>query len=204
MKVCAPAAAAKPPKDRSVGAAAEHYVMRRLLRQDMIAALAPAGVPNCDLVVTDELGSKVAAVQVKARRDIGSDGGWHMKKKHEAMIEPLLFYCFVDFGRGGPTDRSAGSFQAPSWPTPSNEVIRRGSRAGQGGPPKTRPAPPVVPAPQLPLYAVSDQTRAALHGRTMKSTGPRKRELVFERPVAIKPQARLTDTSSMFTQFTPI
>ena len=136
MKVCAPAAAAKPPKDRSVGAAAEHYVMRRLLRQDMIAALAPAGVPNCDLVVTDELGSKVAAVQVKARRDIGSDGGWHMKKKHEAMIEPLLFYCFVDFGRGGPTDRSAGSFQAPSWPTPSNEVIRRGSRAGQGRPPK--------------------------------------------------------------------
>jgi hypothetical protein len=82
-----------------LGAAAEHYVMCQLLRQDMIAALAPAGVPNADIVVTDKLGSKVAAVQVKARRDIGSDGGWHMKKKHEVMIEPLLFYCFVDFGK---------------------------------------------------------------------------------------------------------
>ena len=82
-----------------LGAAAEHYVMCQLLRQDMIAALAPAGVPNADIVVTDKLGSKVAAVQVKARRDIGSDGGWHMKKKHETMIEPLLFYCFVDFGK---------------------------------------------------------------------------------------------------------
>jgi hypothetical protein len=94
-----------------LGAAAEHYVMCQLLRQDMIAALAPAGVPNADIVVTDKLGSKVAAVQVKARRDIGSDGGWHMKKKHEVMIEPLLFYC-----------RSTMAPRA-SWPTTWNEFL---------------------------------------------------------------------------------
>lgn len=95
----------KPAKPETVnstilGAAAEHYVMCQLLRQDMIAALAPTGVPNADIIVSDKVGSRAAAIQVKARRDIGADGGWHMKAKHEMMSEPLLFYCFVDFGKG--------------------------------------------------------------------------------------------------------
>lgn len=82
-----------------LGAAAEHYVMCQLLRQGKIAALAPAGVPDADIIVSDRVGSALAAVQVKARRDIGADGGWHMKLKHETMSRDLLFYCFVDFGR---------------------------------------------------------------------------------------------------------
>lgn len=82
-----------------LGAAAEHYVMCQLLRQGKIAALAPAGVPDADIIVSDRVGSALAAVQVKARRDIGADGGWHMKAKHETMSRDLLFYCFVDFGR---------------------------------------------------------------------------------------------------------
>lgn len=82
-----------------LGAAAEHYVMCQLLRREMIAALAPVGVPNADIIVCDIKGSKLAAVQVKARREIGSDGGWHMKEKHEGIREERLFYCFVDFGK---------------------------------------------------------------------------------------------------------
>lgn len=84
-----------------LGAAAEHYVMCQLLRRGMIAALAPAGVPDADIIVSDREGGRLAAVQVKARRDIGSDGGWHMKAKHETkeMVRDLLFYCFVDFGK---------------------------------------------------------------------------------------------------------
>jgi hypothetical protein len=82
------------------GAAGEHYVMCQLLRQNMIAALAPAGVPNADIVVTDKLGNRLCAVQVKVRRERGSDGGWHMGQKHETIVSPNLFYCFVDFGRG--------------------------------------------------------------------------------------------------------
>jgi hypothetical protein len=62
------------------GAAGEHYVMCQLLRQNMIAALAPAGVPNADIVVTDKLGNRLCAVQVKVRRERGSDGGWHGAK----------------------------------------------------------------------------------------------------------------------------
>jgi len=85
------------------GAAGEHFVMSELLRRGMIAALAPAGVPNCDILVTDEIGDQLCAVQVKTRRGKGSDRGWHMSKKHEALTSHTLFYCFVDFaiGTGG-------------------------------------------------------------------------------------------------------
>ncbi len=82
-----------------LGAAGEHYVMSQLLRRGYIAALAPAGVPNCDIVVTNDIGDRLFAVQVKTRRDIGSDGGWHMRAKHEQLRSPTLLYCFVDFGR---------------------------------------------------------------------------------------------------------
>lgn len=82
------------------GAAGEHYVMSELLRRGMIAALAPAGVPNCDIVVTDDIGDRLCAVQVKTRRGVGSDRGWHMRGKHEGLVSPTLFYCFVDFAVG--------------------------------------------------------------------------------------------------------
>lgn len=82
-----------------LGAAGEHYVMSVLLRHDYIAALAPVGVPNCDIVVTDEIGDKLCAIQVKTRVDKGSDGGWHMSRKHESIASPGLFYAFLDFGR---------------------------------------------------------------------------------------------------------
>jgi hypothetical protein len=82
-----------------LGAAGEHYVMSQLLRQNKIAALAPAGVPDADIIVSDRVGSVLSAVQVKSRREAGTDGGWHMKAKHEEIARDLLFYCFVDFGK---------------------------------------------------------------------------------------------------------
>ena len=39
-----------------LGAAGEHYVMCQLLRRGLIAALAPVGVPNTDIIVTDDIG----------------------------------------------------------------------------------------------------------------------------------------------------
>ncbi len=82
------------------GAAGEHFVMSELLRRGMIAALAPAGVPNCDIVVTDDIGQRLCAVQVKTRRGKGADRGWHMGRKHENLTSQSLFYCFVDFAMG--------------------------------------------------------------------------------------------------------
>jgi len=85
-------------KSSVLGAAGEHYAMCQLLRQGLIAALAPAGVPNCDIVVTDGIGARLCAIQVKTRVAKGSDGGWHMSKKHESLSSPTLFYVFIDFG----------------------------------------------------------------------------------------------------------
>ena len=87
-----------PSKSSLTGVAGEHYVLSELLRQGYIAALAPTGVPNADIVVTNMEGSRLCSIQVKTRRGVGADGGWHMKAKHEK--EPLgerYFYCFVDF-----------------------------------------------------------------------------------------------------------
>lgn len=54
--------------------------MSQLLRRGLIAALAPAGVPNCDIIVTDDVGERLCAVQVKTRNSTGADGGWHMSR----------------------------------------------------------------------------------------------------------------------------
>jgi hypothetical protein len=82
-----------------LGAAGEYYVMAELLRRGFIAALAPQAVPNCDVVVTNVDSSQLCSIQVKTRRDLGTDGGWHMKAKHECIRSDRLFYCFVDFGK---------------------------------------------------------------------------------------------------------
>ena len=78
------------------GAAGEHFVMYRLLRMGYIAALAPVGVPNVDIIVTDIEGNRAAAIQVKTRNKKGSDGGWHMSLKHEEIVAKSIFYCFVE------------------------------------------------------------------------------------------------------------
>ena len=83
-----------------LGAAGEHYVMAELLRRDIVAAKAPEGVPNFDIVITDLEGKRLAALQVKTRRDFkGGDRGWHMKRKHETLSVDQMFYIFVDLGR---------------------------------------------------------------------------------------------------------
>lgn len=50
-----------------MGAAGEYFVMGELLRRDMIAALALAGVPKCGTVVADDVGDRLRAVHVKSR-----------------------------------------------------------------------------------------------------------------------------------------
>lgn len=80
------------------GAAGEHFVMFQLLSRGFIGALAPEGVPNMDIMVTSIDGQQLSSIQVKSRWAKGADGGWHMGKKHEAIIGDRLFYCFVDLG----------------------------------------------------------------------------------------------------------
>jgi len=56
-----------------LGAAGEHYVLSQLLRRGYIAAIAPQGVPNAHILVTDLEGQRLYAIQLKTRRDIGTD-----------------------------------------------------------------------------------------------------------------------------------
>ena len=79
------------------GAAGEYTIVAELLKRGFIASLMPDGVPNIDVLVTDVGGAQIAALQVKTRWDIGSDGGWHMSAKHEKIVSERLFYAFVDF-----------------------------------------------------------------------------------------------------------
>lgn len=119
-----------------LGAAGEHYVMSQLLRRGFIAALAPVGVPTADIVVTDEIGDRACAIQVKTRRELGTDGGWHMKAKHEEIRGASLFYVFLSF----PSDSSKlpDAFVIPS--AVVADILRDAHRAwlarpGRGGRP---------------------------------------------------------------------
>ncbi|TAK04784.1 hypothetical protein EPO33_02185 [Patescibacteria group bacterium] len=78
------------------GPAGEHYVLYRLLQREYVAGLAPENAPNSDIIATNVKGTKAAAIQVKTRRPLGSDDGWHMKDKHEELVGERMFYCFVD------------------------------------------------------------------------------------------------------------
>ncbi len=78
------------------GPAGEHYLLYRLLQKNYVAGLAPENAPNSDIIATNVAGTKAAAIQVKTRRPIGSDAGWHMKEKHESITGERIFYCFVD------------------------------------------------------------------------------------------------------------
>lgn len=78
------------------GAAGEYYVMYRLLRMGYIAALAPKGVPNADLIVTNVEGELTAVIQVKTKSQKNANGSWQLKAKHEGLKSENLFYCLVD------------------------------------------------------------------------------------------------------------
>ena len=84
------------------GAAGEHLVLSRLLQRGIVAAQAPEGVRKVDILVNPLDGGSPVFLQVKARQ-FGSDGGWHMSKKHEEQSQSNLFYCFVDFQPDDPT-----------------------------------------------------------------------------------------------------
>ncbi len=82
------------------GPAGEYFVLFRLLEKGYVAGLAPRNAPNSDIIATNIAGTKAAAIQVKTRRPLGSDNGWHMKAKHEDIVGKRMFYCFVDLRVG--------------------------------------------------------------------------------------------------------
>lgn len=99
-----------------VGLAGEHYVLYQLHMKGMLASLAPTNAPTVDILMLNEDKTIAATIQVKTRT-YGPDGGWHMKKKHETLKRPSLFYVFVDLGPETPS-----TFVVPS--TVVTDVVR--------------------------------------------------------------------------------
>ena len=85
-----------------VGAAGEHFVMFQLYRRGLMVGQPPQGVADVDLLVLDERAQVITNIQVKTRSK-GSDGGWHMKAKHERLVSDRLWYVFVDMELDSPT-----------------------------------------------------------------------------------------------------
>jgi hypothetical protein len=78
-----------------VGSSGEHYIIYRLQRRNLLAALAPANAFAADILVFSPAMSVGSLVQVKTRTT-GADGGWSMNVKHETLAHPRLFYAFLD------------------------------------------------------------------------------------------------------------
>lgn len=78
-----------------IGAAGEHLVLSRLLEQGVLASQAPRGTRKADILVNPLDGGRPILIQVKSTTEIGTRIKWHMKEKHEAMVEKDLYYCFV-------------------------------------------------------------------------------------------------------------
>lgn len=85
-----------------VGPAGEHYVLFRLHQLGVMSSLAPRNAPDVDVLAFADSETLAAGIQVKTRTR-GSDGGWHMSKKHEELFRDRLFYVFVDLEPEHPT-----------------------------------------------------------------------------------------------------
>jgi hypothetical protein len=93
-KLAVPSTALRTPQ-ALVAAAGEHYVLHRLFRHGLLAALAPRNEPNFDVMVLGQNATVVATIQVKTRTR-SADQGWMMRQKHESVSMDGLFYAFVD------------------------------------------------------------------------------------------------------------
>ena len=94
----------KPPLTRAlIGPSGEHFVLSRLYQHGVLAALAPPGTPEVDiLVLSPDADSIAATVQVKTSTG-GARSGWQFKSKHETITASRLFYALVDFRASPPT-----------------------------------------------------------------------------------------------------
>ena len=71
--------------------------MYRLLSLGHLAALTPTGAKGLDILISDEEGAHLAAIQVKTSGEKVT-AGWRMNEKHEGYVSDRLFYCFIDPG----------------------------------------------------------------------------------------------------------
>ena len=92
-----------------VGAAGEHLVLSRLLNHQYLAAQAPPGAAKVDILVNHLADKPPRLIQVKTITGKNINNGWHMSEKHEKIVDPNIFYCFVALG-----DKESDVYVIPS------------------------------------------------------------------------------------------
>ncbi len=80
-------------KKQTVGDAGEHYVLAMLLREGFIAAQAPRGLKDIDVLAHHPVTGNTCALQVKTK---SSGKKWVLGRKHERIDHQLVF-ALVDF-----------------------------------------------------------------------------------------------------------
>jgi len=131
-----------------VGPAGEHWVLYRLYREGLLAALSPPGILEADILVLDIHRQVAVTIQVKTRT-VGTDGGWHMQAKHEAIADPRHFYALVDLQAVPPITYIVPSAKIGQVLRDSHQswLSRLGAR---GGGPQRQQVPPHPPNVRLP------------------------------------------------------
>ncbi len=90
-----------------IGLSVEFFVLAQLARQGYVATLTLGNTKGVDILVSNEQYKTVYRVEAKTTvakpRHARLFGDmlfytWPMDKKHETIIDPNLFYCFVQLG----------------------------------------------------------------------------------------------------------
>lgn len=88
----------------STSLAGEFAVLSQLSLRGFDANMTLGHTKGVDILASDPEQNRLLRVEVKTRfqqpiigsRFFGNNLEWHMSKKHEELVDPSLFYCFVD------------------------------------------------------------------------------------------------------------
>ncbi len=99
----------KKPSSNSIALAGEFATLSQLALQGYDANLTLGNTKNVDILVSDPSSSRMFKLEVKTTgyrtargtagkrsRLFGHTFAWVMSKKHESVVDPSLFYCFVN------------------------------------------------------------------------------------------------------------
>lgn len=111
------------PKDKlsknAIALAGEFAVLSQLALRGFDANLTLGNTKGVDILVSDPDSPHMYRLEVKTSRTGASKSpfwgyhlGWTMKESHEAIDDPLLFYCFVKLATGA--GKSSRFFVVPS------------------------------------------------------------------------------------------
>lgn len=97
----------------ALGEKGELWALTKLQKLGLNAYRTSRNAKNVDIVISDGAGGRVRDLQVKSRDRYKN---WTMSRRHETIIDPLLYYCFLEF------DAADLSREPVSWIVPSEVV----------------------------------------------------------------------------------